>query len=303
MAQVDDLIDELCTLVVAMETAMDAGVQRDGRRWSLDTPQLGVLISLDVFGPQQPGSIAALLGLTSGGVSKLIDRLERHQLVQRSFGAVPDDRRAVLVGLTDLGRDGIVAFDTVVRGLAEGLLDAVAPLLPAPADAPTPAPGDEPRTASAEQAPGAAPPITGPVLATLFRFVALLDAPIWNVVGDLEVLHPSDPRGLLVLYRIDRHGPLRSGDVPGLVGRSRAASARLVTALEASHLLARVADATDGRGVRLELTPVGRAIVRGVTAAVTVALSGIQPAMADLAVALGAVVDQRAHSEAGRTMA
>ena len=302
MAQVDDLIDELCTLVVAMETAMGTGVQRHGRPWSLDTPQLGVLISLDVFGPQQPGSIAALLGLTSGGVSKLIDRLERHQLVQRSFGAVPDDRRAVLVELTDLGRDAIVAFDAVVRGLAEGLLDAVAPLLPAPADAPTPGPADERRTVGAEPAPGA-PTITGPVLASLFRFVALLDAPIWLVAGDLEVLHPSDPRGLLVLYRIDRRGPLRSGDVPELVGRSRAAAARLVTTLEASHLLARAADATDGRGVRLELTPVGRAIVRGVTASVTVALAEIQPAMADLAVALGDVVDQRAHSEAGRPTA
>ena len=42
------------------------------------------------------------------------------------------------------------------------------------------------------------------------------------------MLHPSDPRGLLVLTRIEREGPLRAGDVPGLVGRSRAAAARLV---------------------------------------------------------------------------
>lgn len=288
MARVDDLIDELCTLVVAMETAMDAGVQRHGRRWSLDTPQLGVLISLDVFGPQQPGSIAALLGLTSGGVSKLIDRLERYRLVQRSFGAVPQDRRAVLVELTEDGRDAIVAFDEVVRGLADGLLAAIAPLLPPPADAP-----DGERSAVGAEPPPGAPMITGPVLASLFRFVALLDAPIWLVAGNLEVLHPPDPRGLLVLYRIDRRGPLRSGDVPGLVGRSRAAAARLVSTLEASHLLARAADATDGRGVRLELTPVGQAILRGVTAAVTVALEDIEPAMVDLALALDDVVDQR----------
>lgn len=288
MAEVDDLIDELCTLVVAMETAMDAGVQRHGRRWALDTPLLGVLISLDVFGPQQPGSVAALLGLTSGGVSKLIDRLEHQQLVQRSFGAVPHDRRAVLVELTELGRDAIVAFDAVVTGLAEGLLAAIAPLLPDHEGGA----GHGPGAAATEPTPGT-PMITGPVLAALFRFVALLDAPIWVVAGDVEVLHPSDPRGLLVLLRIDREGPIRAGDVPGLVGRSRAAAARLVSNLEASHLLARSADATDRRGVRLELTPVGQAVLRGVIASVALALDDIRPAMADLAGALRHVVDQQ----------
>lgn len=286
MPQVEDLIDQLCTLVVAMESTMGAGVERHGHRWSLDTPQLGVLISLDVFGPQQPGSIAALLGLTSGGVSKMIDRLEGSGLVGRAHGAVPGDRRAVLVELTDLGRDAIVAFEHVVVGLADGLLRAITPLLAPVADGaglapdPTPAPG--------------APMISGPVLACLYRFVALVDAPIWTVAGDLDVLHPSDPRGLLVLTRIEREGPLRAGDVPGLVGRSRAAAARLVIDLEASHLLAREPDTADGRGVRLALTPVGQAVTRGVMASVTAALADIEPAMADLAHALRDAVDQPA---------
>lgn len=287
MRQVEDLIDQLCTLVVAMESAMGAGVERHGHRWALDTPQLGVLISLDVFGPQQPGSIAALLGLTSGGVSKMIDRLEGSGLVRRAHGAVPGDRRAVLVELTDLGRDAIVAFEDVVVGLADGLLQAITPLLTPAADADGPgAPAPD-----APPTPGA-PMISGPVLACLYRFVALVDAPVWTVAGDLDVLHPSDPRGLLVLTRIEREGPLRAGDVPGLVGRSRAAAARLVIDLEASHLLAREPDTVDGRGVRLALTPVGQAVTRGVLASVTAALADIEPAMADLAHALRGAVDQ-----------
>ena len=286
MHQVDDLIDQLCTLVVAMESAMGAGLERHGHRWSLDTPQLGVLVSLDVFGRQQPGSVAALLGLTSGGVSKMIDRLEHAGLVRRAHGAVPDDRRAVLVELTDLGRDAIVAFEDVVVDLADGLLRAITPLLGPTGDATRPTPDPTP-------APGP-PMLSGPVLACLFRFVAVVDAPIWTVAGDLEVLHPSDPRGLLVLIRIEREGPLRAGEVPGLVGRSRAAAARLVIDLEASHLVTRVPDSTDRRGVRLALTPVGHSVVRGVMASVTAAHADIEPAMGDLAHALRDAVDQPA---------
>ncbi|MEM6484127.1 MAG: MarR family transcriptional regulator [Pseudomonadota bacterium] len=50
-------------------------------------------------GPVKPSVIAGELGLTSGAVTTLLDRLERLDLVQREPD--PDDRRGVIVRATD----------------------------------------------------------------------------------------------------------------------------------------------------------------------------------------------------------
>lgn len=66
-----------------------------------------VLATLDLHGPQRPGDLQEQTGLSSGGVTKLVDRLEEKGLVERSYGAIPEDHRGVLVSLTDRGRDSI----------------------------------------------------------------------------------------------------------------------------------------------------------------------------------------------------
>lgn len=50
-------------------------------------------------GPQKPNVIATELGLTSGSVTSLLDRLERGKLARRDRN--PNDRRGVLVHPTD----------------------------------------------------------------------------------------------------------------------------------------------------------------------------------------------------------
>jgi hypothetical protein len=82
--------------------------------------------------------------------------------------------------------------------------------------------------------PGAAvPAVAGPVLGQLIRFLVLADAAALTVVADIDVLHPNDPRGILVLSELDLRGSVRAGDVPELVGRSRAAASALVGRLDA----------------------------------------------------------------------
>lgn len=49
--------------------------------------------------PVKPGAIAAELGLTTGSVTTLLDRLERADLARRERD--PDDRRGVIVHPTD----------------------------------------------------------------------------------------------------------------------------------------------------------------------------------------------------------
>lgn len=65
---------------------------------------VATLFYLELEGPRRPGALQEVTSLSSGGVSKLIDRLEAQGLVRRTFGPVDGDRRAVLVQLTPKGR-------------------------------------------------------------------------------------------------------------------------------------------------------------------------------------------------------
>lgn len=85
-----------------------------------NTP-LVVLSHLEMHGPQRPHELAAITGMTTGGLSKLLDRMERRGVVRRVRAAVPEDRRAVVVELTDTGRDMI---RRITKELAARLPDA-----------------------------------------------------------------------------------------------------------------------------------------------------------------------------------
>lgn len=62
-----------------------------------------ILSSIDLSGPQRPSSLAKLTGLSTGGLSKLLDRMQELGVVQREPGSVRGDRRGVLVSLTERG--------------------------------------------------------------------------------------------------------------------------------------------------------------------------------------------------------
>jgi len=68
-----------------------------------NTPLL-VLCLLDLDGPARPSVISGVVGLTTGGTTKLLDRLEDAGLIHRSYGAIESDHRGVEVALTAKGR-------------------------------------------------------------------------------------------------------------------------------------------------------------------------------------------------------
>jgi DNA-binding MarR family transcriptional regulator len=63
-----------------------------------------VLCLLDLEGPTRPSAIADVVGLTSGGTTKLLDRMEGAGLIHRTYGAIDNDHRGVEVELTVRGR-------------------------------------------------------------------------------------------------------------------------------------------------------------------------------------------------------
>jgi DNA-binding MarR family transcriptional regulator len=97
-----------------------------GRMWSSainqaagfevsDNQSVVLLTRMAIDGPVRPGEIVESTGLTSGGVTKLIARLEKRGLVKRSHGDYPDDRRAVRVTLTPKGEEVASHFADELR--------------------------------------------------------------------------------------------------------------------------------------------------------------------------------------------
>jgi DNA-binding MarR family transcriptional regulator len=95
-------------------------------RFGLNRGEVGVLSALQIAGPPHhlsPTRLFKGLMLSSAGMTSRLDRLESRGLVKRT--ADPTDRRAVLVELTDAGRelldDAVAANTTSEQSLLGGL--------------------------------------------------------------------------------------------------------------------------------------------------------------------------------------
>jgi DNA-binding MarR family transcriptional regulator len=94
--------------------------QRVAEKLALHPTDLQFLNLLDLLGPMTPGTLARLSGLSSGGVTVVLDRLEKAGYVRRS--SHPSDRRSILVGLVPARRRSVNAnFDAAQRQLGSVL--------------------------------------------------------------------------------------------------------------------------------------------------------------------------------------
>ncbi|MFC5137417.1 MarR family winged helix-turn-helix transcriptional regulator [Actinomycetospora rhizophila] len=93
------------------------------RELSLTTAS--TLATLDRDGPQRLSDLAVREGVTQPSMTALVTRLERDGLAIR--GDDPTDRRAVIVTLTDAGRDVLLARRTRRATRLAALLDQLGP--------------------------------------------------------------------------------------------------------------------------------------------------------------------------------
>jgi DNA-binding MarR family transcriptional regulator len=76
-------------------------------------------------GPQRPTRIAEINGVTSGGGTKLLIRLEQRGLVERSAGTVPEDGRAVMVSLTPAGANVVSEVLAAAQPPIDKMIDSI----------------------------------------------------------------------------------------------------------------------------------------------------------------------------------
>jgi DNA-binding MarR family transcriptional regulator len=93
------LLGEVRTAMRRLTTQIDGLDQQAANRFGVNRTDLHLIDTLRSRGPLTASELARSVGLTSGGLSIALERLERSGYIRRS--PHPEDRRSVLVEATD----------------------------------------------------------------------------------------------------------------------------------------------------------------------------------------------------------
>ncbi|MBV8179180.1 MAG: MarR family transcriptional regulator [Mycobacterium sp.] len=96
--------------------------QQIADRVGLRLTDMQCINALELMGPSTPGELARFTGLTTGGVTVMLDRLERGGYLKREPN--PRDRRSVLVHLNPTKVKKMQAFYEEINQRMAALLDA-----------------------------------------------------------------------------------------------------------------------------------------------------------------------------------
>ncbi len=94
MKSAEQLLLQLASFGQGVSDAMSTAT---GKPDLMGNTPLRVLCLLDLDGPTRPSTISEVVGLTSGGMTKVLDRLEAAGLIERSYGVIATDHRGVSV--------------------------------------------------------------------------------------------------------------------------------------------------------------------------------------------------------------
>jgi DNA-binding MarR family transcriptional regulator len=96
--------------------------QQIADRVGLRLTDMQCINALELLGPSTPGELARFTGLTTGGVTVMLDRLEKAGYLKREPN--PRDRRSVLVHLNPTKVKKMQAFYAEINERMGALLDA-----------------------------------------------------------------------------------------------------------------------------------------------------------------------------------
>ena len=95
--------------------------QQIADRVGLRLTDMQCINALELMGPSTPGELARFTGLTTGGVTVMLDRLEKGGYLSREPN--PRDRRSVLVHLNPTKAKKLQAFYGEINQRMDALLD------------------------------------------------------------------------------------------------------------------------------------------------------------------------------------
>jgi DNA-binding MarR family transcriptional regulator len=242
------LIGQLGRRITAVASAAGAAGVTENR-------DVQVLLTLLLEGRCTPGRLTGAAGLTTGGMTALLDRLTRAGLLRRERDPEATDRRSLDVTLTPAG-------ERAARVLATATRDALASRPPEVEDVLA--------TLRIRPDPEARPL---DVEASARLMLELADRSVEHTGEVAAAATAAGIRGLEVLpgrraysvcCLVDLYGPQSPGAIAAHVERSAATATRLVLSLERVGLIRRVAADPPRRGQAydVDLTAAGRRLAR-----------------------------------------
>ena len=270
-------VGELLLLLKQMGLNMSKAIEEAGLADIESNRDCLILSTLMQEGPQRPRDLLSGAGMTSGGLTKLLDRLETLHLITREYGHVPGDHRGVAVSLTMAGRAAITVVGLVVL---QSLRD------------------DEPKISRAlELLEQVTPEGSGhidsenspPAVNEVIRGLAELgDALLFALTTDLPLDSQNPADTTLTLWRIGRSGMTRPNHLVEATGLSSGGVSKLLDRLEAAGLIRRVTGRlTDGRAITLDLTERGREELTTRVVQMSEHLDGLRRALLRIAALVG----------------
>ncbi len=113
-------------LIDFAQAVTDAVTARLGDEDLANNNEGWVICRLAVSGPQRPRDLKLASGLSSGGMTRLLDRLENLGIVDRAVREVPTDRRAIVISLTPDGQRAATAMGQGVEDIRDRIHTIVA---------------------------------------------------------------------------------------------------------------------------------------------------------------------------------
>jgi DNA-binding MarR family transcriptional regulator len=116
------MIDKINHAVVEFFEKLSSWEHDVVREKGITLPQMHTLEVLGIHGPMRMKELAERMGVTTGTLTVLVDRLEAKEYVRRR--AHDTDRRSIIVEMADKGRELFEEHDRLHLGLTEELLAA-----------------------------------------------------------------------------------------------------------------------------------------------------------------------------------
>ena len=107
--------DKWLFLLSKVQYALTVHFKKELKKEGLDitTGQFAIMMVLEQTGQTTMGDLSRILDIDNSAITRLVDNLEKKQLVERRIN--PEDRRQMLVTATDFGLEKAVILKRIAR--------------------------------------------------------------------------------------------------------------------------------------------------------------------------------------------
>lgn len=120
--------NKLLFMLSKVQNALTVHLKKELKKEGLDitTGQSGIMMVLEQVQQTTMGELSRILDIDNSAITRLVDKLEKQTLVERRIN--PDDRRQMLVAITQLGLEKAVILKRIAQetnaGIFEGFTQA-----------------------------------------------------------------------------------------------------------------------------------------------------------------------------------